>query len=105
VVIEPAERSTWLKAAYQAADIKKPRNFIGLAQTLPDEEMTALLKASAVVDAAALKNLADERADQVKAYLSDKLDPQRVRLTASRVGAEGKVDDKSGGSSVQFQLK
>lgn len=105
VVIEPGERSTWLKAAYQAADIKKPRNLIGMAQNLPDEEMTALLKASAVVDAAALKALADDRANEVKAYLSDRLEPERVRLTASRVGAEGKVDEKSGGSSVQFQLR
>ena len=105
VVIEPAERGTWLKAAYQAADIKKPRNLIGMAQSLPDEQMTALLKASAVVDAAALKALADDRANEVKAYLSDRLDPERVRLTASRVGTEGKVDEKSGGSSVQFQLR
>jgi hypothetical protein len=105
VVIDVAERSTWLKAAYQAADIKKPRNLIGLAQSLPDEQMMALLKASAVVDAAALKALADDRAGEVKAYLSDRLDPERVRLTASRVGAEGKVDEKSGGSSVQFQLR
>ena len=105
VVIEPAERSTWLKAAYQAADIKKPRNLIGMAQSLPDEQMTALLKANAVVDEASLKALADDRANEVKAYLSDRLDPERVRLTASRVGAEGKVDDKSGGASVQFQLR
>lgn len=105
VVVEPGERSTWLKAAYQAADIKKPRNLIGMAQSLPDEQMAALLKASAVVDDAALKALADDRANEVKAYLSDRLDPERVRLTASRVGAEGKVDEKSGGSSVQFQLR
>lgn len=105
VVIEPAERGTWLKAAYQGADIKKPRNLIGMAQSLPDEQMTALLKASAVVDEAALKALADDRANEVKAYLSDRLDPERVRLTASRVGAEGKVDEKSGGSSVLFELR
>lgn len=105
VDIAPGERSTWLKAAYQAADIKKPRNFIGLAQSLPDEEMASLLKASARVDTAALQALADDRANGVKAYLSERLDPERVRLTASRVGTEGKVDEKSGGSSVQFQLK
>lgn len=105
VTIDPVEHSVWLKAAYQAADIKKPRNLIGRAQSLPDEQMFALLKASAVIDQAALKRLADERANQVKAYLSDRLDPERVRLTASRVGTEGKVDDKSGGSSVQFQLR
>lgn len=105
VVIDPAERGTWLKAVYQAADIKKPRNLIGMAQSLPDEQMTALLKASAVVDTATLKALADDRANEVKAYLSERLDPERVRLTASRVGTEGKVDEKSGGSSVLFELR
>lgn len=105
VVIEPAERGTWLKAAYQAADIKKPRNLIGMAQSLPDDQMADLLKASAVVDEAVLKALADDRANEVKAYLSERLDPGRVRLTASRVGAEGKVGEKSGGSSVVFELR
>jgi hypothetical protein len=105
VVIDPAERGTWLKAAYQAADIKKPRNLIGMAQSLPDEQMTALLKASAVVDTAALKALADDRANEVKAYLSERLEPERVRLTASRVGTEGKVAEKTGGSSVLFELR
>lgn len=104
VVIEPAERSTWLKAAYKAADIKKPRNLVGLAQSLPDDQMAALLKASAAVGKEALTGLADDRADAVKAYLADKLDAERVRLTASKVAAEGQANDKSGGASVQFNL-
>lgn len=104
VVIEPAERSTWLKAAYKAADIKKPRNLVGLAQSLPDDQMAALLKASAAVGKEALTALADDRADVVKAYLADKLDAGRVRLTASKVAAEGQANDKSGGASVQFNL-
>lgn len=105
VGIEPAERSTWLKAAYKAADIKKPRNLVGIAQSLPDDQMAALLKASATVGPEALKGLADDRADAVKSYLSDKLDAERVRLTASRVATEGQANDKSGGASVQFNLR
>ena len=105
VVIEPAERSTWLKAAYKAADIKKPRNLVGLAQSLPDDQMVALLKASAPVGVEPLKALADERANAVKAYLADKLDAERVRLTASKVASEGQADGKSGGASVQFTLR
>ena len=105
VVVEPAERSTWLKAAYKAADIKKPRNLVGLAQSLPDDQMTALLKASAPVGKEALTALADERANAVKAYLADKLDAERVRLTASKVAVEGRADSPSGGASVQFNLR
>lgn len=105
VVIEPAERSTWLKAAYKAADIKKPRNLVGLAQSLPDDQMVALLKAAAPVGAEPLKALADARANAVKAYLADKLDAERVRLTASKVASEGQADGKSGGASVQFTLR
>jgi uncharacterized protein involved in outer membrane biogenesis len=105
VGVAPAERSTWLKAAYQAADIKKPRNLIGLTQTLPDEQMTALLKASATVNRDALVDLADTRADAVKAYLVERLPPERVLLTASKVAAEGQANDKSGGASVQFNLR
>lgn len=105
VVVEPAERSTWLKAAYKAADIKKPRNLVGLAQSLPDDQMAALLKASAPVGKEALTALADERANEVKAYLADKLDAERVRLTASKVAVEGRADSPSGGASVQFNLR
>jgi hypothetical protein len=104
VVVAPAERSTWLKAAYKVADIQKPRNLVGLAQSLPDDQMSALLKASAPVGRDALVGLADERANAVKSYLSDKLDAGRVRLTASKVAAEGRADVKSGGASVQFTL-
>ncbi|MEK6668948.1 MAG: DUF748 domain-containing protein [Pseudomonadota bacterium] len=105
VVVEPAERSTWLKAAYKAADIQKPRNLVGLAQSLPDDQMAALLKASAPVGKEALTALADERANAVKAYLADKLDAERVRLTASKVAVEGRADSPSGGASVQFNLR
>jgi len=105
VVVDQAERSTWLKAAYKAADIPKPRNLVGLAQSLPDDQMAALLKASAPAGAAALVELADERANAVKAYLAGKLDAERVRLTASKVAAEGRADAKSGGASVQFSLR
>lgn len=85
VRIEPAERSTWLAAAYKAADIRKPRNLVGLAKTLPDAEMEALLQASAEVGPEALRALANRRGDQVKAYLATRLPPERVLLTASRL--------------------
>ncbi len=105
VQIAPEERSTWLAAAYKAADIKKPRNLIGLAKTLPDAEMEALLKNAAAVGPEALRTLANQRGDQVKAYLSRKLPPERVLLTASNVGNEGLADDKGPSTRVQFKIK
>lgn len=105
VQIAPEERSTWLAAAYKAADIKKPRNLIGLAKALPDAEMEALLKSAAAVGPEALRTLANQRGDQVKAYLSRKLPPERVLLTASKVGNEGLADDKGPATRVQFDIK
>lgn len=105
VRIEPAERDRWLEAAYKAADIKgKPRNVIGLAKSLPAAEMEQLLLASAPVGAAELKALADERGNRVKAYLVAKLPPERVLLTASRVGGES-AKDGAKSTRVHFALK
>ncbi|MGC4059694.1 MAG: DUF748 domain-containing protein [Aquabacterium sp.] len=105
VDVTPEERPTWLAAAYKAADIKKPRNLIGMAKTLSDDEMTALLKAAAPVGNEALGTLANRRGDAVKAYLVTKLPSERVLLTASKVGTEGAADDKGPGSRVQFTIK
>ncbi|MES2090545.1 MAG: DUF748 domain-containing protein [Pseudomonadota bacterium] len=105
VTVAPEERAQWLAAAYKAADIKKPRNVLGLAKTLPPTEMEALLKASAAADATALMTLANHRGDQVKAYLVSKLPAERVLLTASKVGVEGLVNDKGPTTRVQFTVK
>lgn len=106
LAIAPAEREQWLTAAYKAADIKKPRNLVGLAKSLPPAEMEALLKASAKVEPTSLTNLANRRGDRVKAYLVGKLSPERVLLTASKLGAEGlPKDDQGPASRVQFTLR
>jgi outer membrane protein OmpA-like peptidoglycan-associated protein len=105
VEVTPEERPTWLAAAYKAADIKKPRNLIGMAKALSDDEMTALLKAAAPVGSEALSALANRRGDAVKAYLVTKLAPERVLLTASKVSAEGASDDKGPGNRVQFAIR
>ncbi|MFW9615292.1 DUF748 domain-containing protein [Aquabacterium sp.] len=99
------ERDTWLTAAYKAADIKKPRNLVGLAKSLPSADMLALLKASAPVGPEVLRDLADTRGNAVKAYLSARISPERVLLTASKVGVEGLAQDKGPSSRVQFDIK
>ncbi len=105
VKIEPAERARWLEAAYKAADLKdKPRNLVGLARSIPPAEMEALLIKSAPAGEASLRALADQRGDRVKAYLAAKLPPERVLLTASKLGAEG-IDDKGRTTRVGFAVK
>jgi hypothetical protein len=108
VSIDPAERPRWIETAYKAADLKdKPRNVLGLAKSLPPAEMEALLQRSAFIDEAALKTLADERGDRVKAYLVSRVAPQRVLLTASKLGAPRAAEGTPGAaaSSVVFALK
>lgn len=105
VRIEAAERGRWLEAAYKAADLKdKPRNLVGLTKSLPPTEMEALLLKSAPAGEGPLRALADQRGDRVKAYLAAKLPPERVLLTASRLGAGG-IEDPGGSARVGFALK
>jgi hypothetical protein len=105
VSIAPEEKDQWLAAAYKAADIKKPRNLVGMAKTLTAAEMTALLKAAAPTGPEALKALANQRGNAVKAYLSEKLPADRVLLTSSKVGLDGLPEDKGPSTRVQFNIK
>ncbi len=105
VTIESAERERWLEAAYKAADLKtKPRNLVGLAKSLPPDQMEALLLEAAPAGEEALRGLANQRGDRVKAYLTTKVPPDRILLTASKLGAEG-LGDKGRPTRVGFALK
>ena len=105
VSIAPEEKEQWLAAAYKAADIKKPRNLVGMTKTLTAAEMSALLKAAAPTGPEALKALANQRGNAVKSYLSDKLPADRVLLTSSKIGLEGLPEDKGPSTRVQFNIK
>jgi hypothetical protein len=105
VTVSEPEQASWLAAAYKAADIKKPRNLIGLPQTLSSAEMATLLKASAITDGEALRALANRRGDAVKAYLAGVMPVERVLLTASTVGKDGLPQDAGPASRVQFDIQ
>ena len=112
VEVEPAERAKWLEAAYKAADLPgKPRNLIGLQKTLPPEEMEARLAAAVPAAEPQLRALADERGNQVKAYLSAKLPAERVLLTRSRLAepapasASAPAPAEAGGPRVIFSIQ
>lgn len=105
VQVPPNETERWLAAAYSAADIKKPRNLVGLPKTVPPAEQRALLAAAAPADAAALKALADRRADVVKAYLIERLPADRVRLAASKVLPAAETAAPGGLAGVLLSLQ
>ncbi|MBV8248806.1 MAG: DUF748 domain-containing protein [Comamonas sp.] len=89
--VTDAERPALLKAVYGRADIKKPRNMIGLAKDLPPEQMKALLVDSIAVPDDAMRELALARGVAVRDYLSTQNLPlERLFLGAPKVDAQDK---------------
>jgi hypothetical protein len=66
--------------------------------------MEARLLANAPAGDTALRQLADERGNRVKAYLVTRLPPERVLLTASKLDATAPAGAPTG-PRVDFALK
>ena len=83
----------YLKKVYSAGDFKKPRDVVGMAKTQPPDEMKKLILANTPVTDQDLKNLADARANAVRAYLSSKqVDSGRMFIVAPKMDANGITD-------------
>ncbi|MEM5326555.1 DUF748 domain-containing protein [Paraburkholderia sp. JHI2823] len=104
VKVDDKEYEKYLTKAYKDADFKKPRNMVGLTKTLPVDDMKQALADHAPVDDAALRNLAQERAQAVQQYFEGKVDPSRVFVVAPKLDAKG-IDDKGATTRVDFGLK
>jgi len=105
MAIAPAEYDKYLERAYKAADIKKPRNFVGIAKSLPSEEMKKLLLDSTTVGEADLTGLAQRRAGVVQQWFAGKVDSGRIFFTvAPKMDASG-IKDKGPSTRVEFTLK
>ncbi|NMK49734.1 DUF748 domain-containing protein [Achromobacter sp. Bel] len=106
VQVSAAERAKYLEAVYDDADIKdKPRNFIGMAKSVPADQMEAMLRSVAPVGDEQLRQLADARAQAVY----EKLQAQegladRVFIVAPQLDADG-IKDEGQPSRVDFSLK
>ncbi|BCX52324.1 MULTISPECIES: DUF748 domain-containing protein [Comamonas] len=86
-----AERPALLKAVYGRADIKKPRNMVGMAKDLPADQMTALLVASIKVPDDAMRELALARGVAVRDYLATQQLPlERLFLGAPKLDVQDK---------------
>ncbi|MEG2977733.1 MAG: DUF748 domain-containing protein, partial [Comamonas sp.] len=91
VDVTDAERPALLKAVYGRADIKKPRNMVGMAKELPADQMTALLVASITVPDDAMRELALARGVAVRDYLSTQQLPlERLFLGAPKLDVKDK---------------
>jgi hypothetical protein len=80
-----AEYPVLLKEVYRRADIKKPRNMIGMAKDIPPAEMEALLLSNMVITDEVMRDLAVQRGVAVRDYLASKqLPPERLFLGAAK---------------------
>ncbi|MGO9607673.1 MAG: DUF748 domain-containing protein [Candidatus Binataceae bacterium] len=103
VPVTPADYDKYLSQAYSKAKIPKPRYFIGLAKSLPPDEMKKLMITNAPVTDGDLKKLADERANAVRKYLSAKIDPARLSVLPLKLNADGIKDGKTTRADLSLQ--
>lgn len=106
IELTDADRARYLEDAYDGTKIKnKPRNAIGIARSLPPEQMNALLLAAAPLGKQPLAALAEARAqavyEQIMATAPALAD--RVFLVAPKPDAEG-IEDGGAATRVDFSL-
>ncbi|MCA7083567.1 DUF748 domain-containing protein [Cupriavidus sp. DB3] len=106
VTVSPQEYPKYLEAVYRRSSIKKPRNLIGMAKSLPTAEMEALLLQNAPVTDGGLRQLAERRALAVKQALEreGKVPEARLFLTAPKLDTEG-IKDKGSPNRVDFTIR
>ncbi|MGY6272493.1 DUF748 domain-containing protein [Achromobacter denitrificans] len=106
VQVSGAERAKYLEEVYDDTDIEdKPRNFIGMAKSVPAAQMEEMLRGVAPVGEEQLRQLADARAQAVY----EKLQAQegladRVFIVAPQLDTDG-IKDEGLPSRVDFSLK
>ncbi|BBJ22194.1 DUF748 domain-containing protein [Candidatus Nitrotoga sp. AM1P] len=106
MVVTPEEYPKFLERAYKAEKFSKPRNFIGIAKSLPPKEMENLMIVNAPIGQNELKALAESRALLVKRHLEEqgKVANERMFLIAPKLTAEG-IKDQGKPNRVDFTLK
>lgn len=108
VTIDPAERAALLAAVYgDDRVVKKPRNAIGMARTLPAAEMEQLLLDSIVITPSELRVLANARAAAVRDHLErqGKVPRERLFLVEPKIDAPDEANAKGAPTRVDFSLK
>ena len=94
VVVAKDEYGVLLARAYKDETFAKPRNALGLAKSLPAEEMEKLMLANLSLDDDDFIALGNRRAQAAKDWLvkQGQVSPERIFLIAPKAGAAGRVD-------------
>ncbi len=107
VTIADQERPALIAAVYSDEKIPdKPRNFIGIAKTIPTAEMEQLIRKTLAATPDDLRALATARAAAVRNHLevSGKIARERLFLVEPKLTGEG-IKDKGAPTRVDFALK
>lgn len=107
IELTDADRAKYLEKVYGDTKIKnKPRNGIGIAKSLPPDQMNALLLAAAPLGKEPLVNLAEARAQAVyEAIMAAAPDlTDRVFIVAPKPDASG-IEDGGAATRVDFSLR
>ena len=107
VTITEQERPALIAAVYAEEKIPdKPRNFIGIAKTVPAPEMETLIVTNLAVTPEDLRALANQRATVVRNRLETegKISRERLFLVEPKLTAEG-IKDQGAKTRVDFSLK
>ncbi|MCL2876418.1 MAG: DUF748 domain-containing protein [Betaproteobacteria bacterium] len=102
---ESEEYAELLEAVYKQAKINKPRNFIGLAKSLPLEEMEKLLLESIDVKQEDVDALAGWRQTAAQRWLTDQGGIPPERLFQRALTDEEAKENGREGNGVRFSLR
>lgn len=107
VVVEETEYLALLEQAYKQEKFPKPRNVVGLAKSLPREEMEKLMLANAAAGEAELHELASDRGKAVADWLHEvgKIPRERIFLRPPKIAADGSGPKDAPLGRVEFSLK
>jgi uncharacterized protein involved in outer membrane biogenesis len=107
VQVAKEEYERFLRGAYDAESFPKPRNLIGLAQSLPVSEMESLMLKHTSVGDDDVRALANRRAQTVRdRLLAAKIPADRLFIVAAKAPAQAEPEKAKGRASrVDFSLR
>lgn len=107
VTVEDKEYLPLLEQAYKQEKFPKPRNFVGLAKSLPREEMEKLMLANAPASDDDLRELANDRAKAVADWLAGpgKIPRERIFLLPPKIADDGSGPKDAPLNRAEFSLK
>jgi hypothetical protein len=103
VTVSKEERAALLARAYKDETFAKPRNVLGLAKTLPPEEIEKLILANTTIDEDDLLALGNRRAQAARDWLitNGQVPGERIFIIGAKPASK---EDKGSASRAEFAL-